>query len=139
MKVDPICTTAIFCPPSLNHPDLEFTRHGVQLAGSAAALTVNLMLIIGALNRVSAPLIVWLLSYAIAICGCIIFIGYLINQYILSRGAPFFFGSNDTNNLVYLVILVALIAVLYLVCWMFVLKFWQLMKRRGNRVFSCTI
>ena len=46
-------------------------------------LTLNLFLLIGVCSRVAWLILIWLLSYAVGVCGCIILFGFMLNILIV--------------------------------------------------------
>lgn len=88
----------------------------------------------GAVNGVAWALLLWLLSYAVAICGCICLFGLVLNTLLV---------RSEMEHDVHIVTLVTapaiplLLGLLYVVCWCIVLVFWRRLKRRENQVFVC--
>ena len=78
-------------------------------------------------------LLVWLLSYAFAICGCIVLFGTILNALLIRQSV-----RNDVSPATMAVAVIpAVMAVLYTVCWTMVYSLWRRLKRRQNRVFEC--
>ena len=129
--VNHICTTAILCP--LYNYFEGLSGISIQLVGSVCGLTINLMLILGALSEVAWALLVWLLCYAFATCGCIVLFGIMLNTLLVRDSV-----EHDVRNSTMLFTLIpVLMAFIYIVCWFIVLHLWKRIKKRENRVFVC--
>ena len=125
-----VCTTALFCPLSKTG---GMTGISIQLAGSVLGLTLNLFLLLGVFNALGWALLLWLLSYAVAICGCVLLFGVMLNSLVVLQELEGNVGSS-----LYLLTLVPLaMGVLYTMCWVMVLALWKKIKRRESRVFVC--
>lgn len=126
-----ICTTALFCP--LYEVLTGLTAITFQMTASVCGVTINLILVLGALNKISWALLVWLLSYAFAICGCIVLFGTILNTLLIRQSV-----RRDVHPLTMAVAVVpAVMALLYTICWAMVFSLWRRLKRRQNRVFEC--
>ncbi len=78
-------------------------------------------------------LLVWLLAYAVAICGCIILFGVILNSLLIRQSL-----RHDVHSTTMaLAVVPFLLSLLYMVCWFIVLVLWKKIKRRHNRVFEC--
>ena len=75
----------------------------------------------------------WLLSYAFAICGCIVLFGTILNALLIRQSV-----RNDVSpSSMAVAVIPAVMAVLYTVCWTMVYALWRRLKRRQNRVLEC--
>ena len=61
--------------------------------GSVLGLTLNLFLLLGALNRVAWPVVLWLVAYTFAVFGCILLFGVMLDKLIVSSDFYFSFIS----------------------------------------------
>ena len=94
---------------------------------------MNLFLLIGVFNRVAWLILVWLLAYAVGICGCIILFGFMLNI-LLVRDTV----QDDVLGWTFLLCVIPLLmALTYLICWLLVLKLWKQIKKRETQVFVC--
>ena len=60
-----VCTTAVLCPAfAAFDADAGLTGLAVQMVGSVCGLTLNLLLLLGAVGRLAWPLLLWLLWLA---------------------------------------------------------------------------
>ena len=81
----------------------------------------------------SRALLVWLLSYAFAICGCIVLFGMVLNTLLIRESV-----RHDIHPLTMAITVIpALMALLYMFCWTMVFALWRRIKLRQNRVFEC--
>ncbi len=109
------------------------TAIAVQLSGSVCGLTLSLLLLLGGLHRLAWPLVVWLVSYSFAICGCVILFGVMLRRLMLRQE-----GEGDVHwSTMALCAVPLLLAVLYTLCWAAVVALWRRIKREDNRPFTC--
>ena len=126
-----VCTSAILCPAYFAVEGL--TGISIQLAGSVLGLAANLLLFLGAVNKVPLALLVWLICYAFAICGCFFLFGMMLNILIVRDDQ-----LSDVHYTTFLLTIIPLLmCFLYLICWAFVFQLWRQFKRRENQVFVC--
>ena len=124
--INHVCTTAFFCPFYRSFGGL--TGISIQLTGSVCGLCINLLLTLGAKARVAWALLLWLLCYAIAICGCIVLLGIMLN--LLMIRSQLVHDVHYTTMM--LTIVPVLLCLLYVICWYLVWREWYKMKRSEN-------
>lgn len=105
----------------------------LQLAGSVCGLSVNLLLLVGAMYRITVILLMWLISYILAIIGCFVLFGIMLDALLVRDKL-----LNDVETGTYfLTVIPLLIGIIYIFCWIFIFLLWRQLKRRENQVFVC--
>lgn len=129
-----VCTTALMCP--FYRILTGTTAIAVQLVGSIAGLILNMILTLGIIHYAANLVLIWLVGYVVAICGCIILFGIVLNA-LLARNED----NNDISLASFIIwpTMVLLLATVYMLLWFIVFKAWKKIRRRAkhNQVFTC--
>ncbi|TRY74928.1 hypothetical protein TCAL_14616 [Tigriopus californicus] len=129
--INHICTTALLCP--LYKVFSGLAGISIQLSGSVVGLTVNLFLVLGTLNEAGWALLVWLVAYAIGICGCVFLFAVMLHLLVERQ-----WNENDVHITTMLLTLIPLLmAVIYMIFWMIIVKLWKHYKNRENQIYIC--
>ena len=91
-----VCTSALLCPFYRILKGLAGIS--VQLGGSILGLFINLLLLLGVFHSASWALLIWLLAYIFATCGCLILFAVVLNVLI----TRLFIYSTNCLSLVYI-------------------------------------
>jgi len=132
-----LCTDAMLCILFRFGPRREDTGHTTtalagQLLYSLLALTINLVLVGGALGKRPSALLGWLVFYLCNIIGCFVLTGILAATVIYRHQ---YFGDIHLGELSWIAVPLVL-AVLYLLVWTLVLLLYIRIKRNQSNIFA---